>query len=97
MLELKLLMSAPNMAFFDTGNVRLYLASGEGAVPGTGGGSIYFRTTDIDALHTALKARNVFIHHAPRLIAPMPDHDLWLMWIKDSEDNLLGVMEERKR
>jgi hypothetical protein len=27
----------------------------------------------------------------------MPDHDLWLMWIKDSEGNLLGIMEERKR
>jgi hypothetical protein len=27
----------------------------------------------------------------------MPDHDLWLMWIKDSEGNLLGVMEERRK
>jgi len=27
----------------------------------------------------------------------MPDHDLWLMWIKDSEGNLLGIMEERRR
>jgi predicted enzyme related to lactoylglutathione lyase len=95
--ELKFLMNGPNMAFFNCGGVRLYLASGEGGGSAGGNSSIYFRTSDINKQLSALKARNVVIHQEPQTIARMPDHDLWLMWFKDSEGNLLGVMEERKK
>jgi methylmalonyl-CoA/ethylmalonyl-CoA epimerase len=95
-LGLRLLMEGPNMAFFDCGGVRLYLACGAGAAHQSGGGSIYFRTTDIRAQCAALKSSGVEIHQEPHLLARMPGHDLWLMWIRDSEDNLLGIMEERK-
>ena len=30
-------------------------------------------------------------------LPPCPNQDLWLLWFRDSEDNLLGVMEERKK
>ena len=96
-LGLPLLMTAPNMAFFNCGGVRLYLSSGikpEYAGPNS---FIYFRTPDIDALLADAKSKNVPIHREPQIIARMPDHDLWLMWIKDSEENLLGIMEERRR
>jgi methylmalonyl-CoA/ethylmalonyl-CoA epimerase len=98
-LGLPLLMNAPNMAFFDCGGVRLYLDAGQGSdhTGSTSGSLIYFRTPDIDALHEAAKTKNISIHKEPQIIARMPDHDLWLMWIKDSEGNLLGVMEERRR
>ena len=85
------------MAFFNCGGVRLYLASGQGGGSPGGNPSIYFRTPDINKLLTTLKTKNVVIHQKPQIIARMPDHDLWLMWIKDSEGNLLGVMEERKK
>ena len=96
-LGLRLLMNAPNMAFFDCGGVRLYLASGEGTEQHGASASIYFRTNDISGLLRALKEKSVSIHQEPQILARMPDHDLWLMWIRDSEGNLLGVMEERKR
>jgi methylmalonyl-CoA/ethylmalonyl-CoA epimerase len=96
-LGLAFIMGAPNMAFFDCGGVRLYLASGDGSAHGAGNASIYFRTNDIDALQAALEAKSAIIHQRPQIIAKMPDHDLWLMWVKDTEGNLLGVMEERKR
>jgi methylmalonyl-CoA/ethylmalonyl-CoA epimerase len=96
-LGLRLLMNAPNMAFFDCGGVRLYLASGEGAEQHGASSFIYFRSNDISALLAILKEKGVSIHQEPHIIAKMPDHDLWLMWIRDSETNLLGVMEERKR
>jgi methylmalonyl-CoA/ethylmalonyl-CoA epimerase len=95
-LGLKFLFGAPNMAFFDCGGVRLYLASGEGAEHSGASQSIYFRSTDIMKQSSALKEKNVEIHKEPHVIAKMPTHDLWLMWIRDSEGNLLGVMEERK-
>jgi len=96
-LGLRMLFNAPNMAFFDCGGVRLYLASGEGTEQHGASSLIYFRTGDISGLMAALKGKGVSIHQEPHIIARMPDHDLWLMWIRDSESNLLGVMEERKR
>src|SRR5262249_41018196 len=87
-LELKFLFAAPNMAFFDCGGVRLYL-SGEGSGHSATGAFAYFKTPDINHQLAVFKARNVVIHQEPHIIAKMPDHDLWLMWIKDSEGNLL--------
>jgi methylmalonyl-CoA/ethylmalonyl-CoA epimerase len=95
-LGLKLLMVAPNMAFFDCGGVRLYLSIGQGSDHSSSGSFIYFKTLDINALLADAKTKNVLIHQEPQIIARMPDHDLWLMWIKDSEGNLLGIMEERR-
>jgi catechol 2,3-dioxygenase-like lactoylglutathione lyase family enzyme len=94
-LELKFLFAAPNMAFFDCGGVRLYL-SGEGSGRARMGAFVYFKTPDLDRQFAIFKERKVTIHQEPHVIAKMPDHDLWLMWIKDSEGNLLGIMEERK-
>jgi methylmalonyl-CoA/ethylmalonyl-CoA epimerase len=96
-LGLRLLMNAPNMAFFDCGGVRLYLASSEGAELHGASSHIYFRSNDVAGLSAALKEKAVSIHQEPYVIARMPDHDLWLMWIRDTEGNLLGAMEERKR
>jgi methylmalonyl-CoA/ethylmalonyl-CoA epimerase len=96
-LGLRLLMNAPNMAFFDCGGVRLYLGSGEGVEQPSASSFIYFRTNDVSALSAALKEKAVSIHQEPHIIAKMPDHDLLLMWVRDSEGNLLGVMEERRR
>jgi methylmalonyl-CoA/ethylmalonyl-CoA epimerase len=95
-LGLEVLMTAPNMAFFNCGGVRLYLSFGQGKEHGPNS-FIYFKTPDMDALLYEVRTKNVFLHQEPQVIARMPDHDLWLMWIKDSEDNLLGIMEERRR
>jgi catechol 2,3-dioxygenase-like lactoylglutathione lyase family enzyme len=95
-LGLNLLMGGPNMAFFDCGGIRLYLAGGEGAGPTGGNSFLYLRTSDMDGQFAALKEKKAVIHQEPHIIAKMPDHDLWLMWIRDSEGNLLGIMEERK-
>jgi methylmalonyl-CoA/ethylmalonyl-CoA epimerase len=96
-LGLRLLMNAPNMAFFECGGVRLYLGSGQGTEDQPASQSIYFRTGDISGLLQNLKDKGVSIHQEPHVIARMPDHDLWLMWVRDSEGNLLGVMEERRK
>jgi methylmalonyl-CoA/ethylmalonyl-CoA epimerase len=96
-LGLRLLMEGPGMAFFDCGGVRVYLAAGEKAAEAHGNGFVYFKTANISELLSFLQTENVSIHQEPHIIARMPDHDLWLMWIKDSEDNLLGLMEERRK
>ena len=96
-MGLRFLFNAPNMAFFDCGGIRLYLAAGDGAEQHGASSHVYFRASDVAALSVALKEKGVSIQKEPHIIARMPDHDLWLLWIHDSENNLLGVMEERKR
>jgi methylmalonyl-CoA/ethylmalonyl-CoA epimerase len=32
----------------------------------------------------------------PHLIAKMPDHELWLAEFRDSEGNVMALMEERR-
>lgn len=95
-LGLPILMTPPNMAFFNCGGVRLYLSCGDGSEHGSNS-YIYFRTLDMNVLLAEMRTKCVSIHQEPQVIARMANHDLWLMWIKDSEDNLLGVMEERRR
>ncbi len=96
-LGLALLMTAPNMAFFNCGGVRLYLSSGPASEHTERNSFLYFKTPDINAFLAEAKTKNISIHQEPAVIARMPDHDLCLMWIKDSEGNLLGIMEERRR
>jgi catechol 2,3-dioxygenase-like lactoylglutathione lyase family enzyme len=96
-LGLKLLMNGPNMAFFDCAGVRLYLDANPGTLEAGKNSMIYFRTGNIEKAHAAFISRAVPIHQPPQVIASLPDRDVWLMWIRDSESNLLGVMEERRK
>lgn len=94
-LGLQFLMAAPNMAFFNCGGVRLYLDANPGVVEAGGNSLLYFRTSNIQEQLAALEQKKVEVHRPPQVIASLPDRDIWLMWIKDSEGNLLGIMEER--
>jgi methylmalonyl-CoA/ethylmalonyl-CoA epimerase len=55
---------------------------------------LYFRTPDLATLARALKLRGVTFLEAPRLIAPMEDHDLWMAFFKDPAGNPLALMHE---
>jgi len=45
---------------------------------------LYFRVKDINAAHQLLLERRVQIVAPPRLIAPMPTYDLWMMGFRDT-------------
>ena len=97
-LGLKLLFKAPpGLAFFDCGGVRLMIDRPEKPEFDHPGSVLYFSVPDIQAAHAALKVKNVRFEDAPHLIARMPDHDLWMTFFRDSEDNLLALMSEVKR
>jgi methylmalonyl-CoA/ethylmalonyl-CoA epimerase len=92
-LGLTFLFEAGNMAFFDCGGVRLMLTVSES--PGVTYSSIvYYKTADIHAASDALTARGVTFESPAHRIAKMPDHDLWMAFLKDSEGNLVGLMSE---
>jgi methylmalonyl-CoA/ethylmalonyl-CoA epimerase len=96
-LGLKLLFSVPSMAFFDCGGVRLMLGTASAAEYDHPSSILYFRVSDISAGHQRLVERGAEIVAAPRLIAPMPDHDLWMTAFKDSEGNIHQLMSEVPR
>ena len=98
-LGLRLLFEAPpGLAFFDCGGVRLMLSAPEdGAPAGPSTGAIYFRVGDITAAHATLAGRGVAFEQAPKLIARMPDHELWMAFFRDPGGNMLALMAEVRR
>src|SRR5690349_19777207 len=94
-LGLRLLFRAPpGLAFFDCGGVRLMLSRPEGREATGHAGVVYYLVADVVAAHAALAARGAEVVEAPRLIARLPDHELWMAFLHDSEGNLLGLMSE---
>ncbi len=92
-----LFAAGPALAFLDLGNVRLMLSAGEG--PYTPGSStvLYLKVQDIRATHAEMQGRGVEFLDDPHLIAPMPDHDLWMCFLKDPDGHTLGLMSERPK
>lgn len=96
-LGLKFLFSAgEHLAFLDAGGVRLMLSTPQGhGAPGANS-VLYFKVTDIVASHGAMVARGAANERVPQLTARMPDHELWIGFLRDPDGNLLGLMEEKR-
>ena len=96
-LGLTFLFSAgPQLAFLDAGGVRVMLTTPQGAGAVGANSTLYFRTTGIEAAHAAMVARGATNERAPQLAARMPDHELWIGFLRDPDGNLVGLMEERR-
>lgn len=96
-LGLQHLFDAGNMAFFMCGGVRLMLGVAEKPELAHPASILYYKVADIQAAHTALAAHEVQFEHEPQLIHKADDHDLWMAFFHDSEDNLLALMSEVPR
>lgn len=96
-LGLRFLFSAgPNLAFFNAGPVRLMLSTPQGAGESGKNSILYFKVTHLDAAHAAIVARGAANERAPQMAAKLPDHELWIGFVRDPEENLIGLMEERR-
>jgi methylmalonyl-CoA/ethylmalonyl-CoA epimerase len=96
-LGLKLLFKAPpGLAFFDCGGVRFMLDRPEKPEFDHASSILYFAVPDIKAAHAGMKAKGVRFEDEPHMIARMADHDLWMTFFRDTEDNLLALMSEVK-
>ena len=93
-LGMRLLYEFPGLAFFDCGGVRLMLARAEKPEFDHPTSTIYYRVADIQQSAQTLRDADVTLEHEPHIIAKMPDHDLWMFFVRDSEDNLIGFMSE---
>lgn len=102
-LGMKFLFDAPgrsvaeNLTFFDAGGVRLMLGKAEKPEFDHPASILYYLVGDIVGTHTTLVEKGVRVVHEPRLVVPMPDHDLWISFYRDSEENVFGLMSEVAR
>ena len=88
--------AGPNLAFFSAGGVRLMLSTPQGAGEAGKNSTLYFKVNDVAAAHAAIVGRGAANERAPQLTAKMPDHELWMAFIRDPDGNLIGLMEERR-
>jgi methylmalonyl-CoA/ethylmalonyl-CoA epimerase len=93
-LGLRLLFTAGKLAFFDCGGIRLMLDVAEKPEFNHPSSILYFRVPDIDAAYRQMLDNAVRFEDKPHIIARMPDHDLWMTFFRDSEENLLALMSE---
>lgn len=91
-----LFRAAPNLAFLDAGGIRIMLSTPQGV--GTVGVNsvLYFKLPEICTTYAALVARGATSEREPQLTAKMPDHELWIGFLRDPDGNLVGLLEERR-
>jgi catechol 2,3-dioxygenase-like lactoylglutathione lyase family enzyme len=96
-LGLTFLFSAgTDLAFLDAGGVRIMLSTPQGAGAIGANSTLYFKVADIAEAHAAMVTRGATNERAPQLAARMPEHDLWLAFLRDPDGNLVGLLEERR-
>ena len=92
-LGLRKLFRFGGLVFFDCGGLRLLLDQAASDQPKLGG-PIYFRVADIVLARRELEARGLVFVDEIHLIAPMPDHDLWMTFFRDPDGHMLALMME---
>lgn len=96
-LGLYLLFEAPpKMAFFDLDGVRLMMTEPEDGRP-IANSVLYFKTDDIEAGYDELVDQGVSMLGEPHLVAKMQDHDLWMTFFHDPDQNVLALMAEQPK
>ena len=96
-LGMKFLFEAGDMAFFDCGGVRLFLSKPDKPEYDHPTSFIYYRVVDIQKSYEILLARGVTVEEKPTLVAQLPDHDLWMAFFRDPDNNPLVLMSEVPR
>jgi methylmalonyl-CoA/ethylmalonyl-CoA epimerase len=96
MLGMQFLFDAGPMSFFQCGKIRFAIGTSP-EVPGSGGTILYFRVADIHEVHDLLAARGVEFVQKPHMVAQMADHDLWLAFLRDPDNQPIGLMCEMPR
>ncbi len=93
-LGVRHLFTAPGMAFFDLGGIRLML--GQASPESPTATFLYYKVDDIHAASAALRARGVPVVEDPELAHRTPQMELWLAQFKDMDGNPVVLMSEKK-
>ncbi|MBR7745781.1 VOC family protein [Undibacterium baiyunense] len=96
-LGLEFLFSpAPTLAFLRAGSVRIMLSTPQGAGAVGANSVLYFKVNQIENVFNEIVQRGAQVERSPQLAAQMPDHALWIGFVRDLDGNLVGLMEEKR-
>lgn len=84
-----------DLAFLKAGDTRIMLSTPQGAGRVGANSILYFKVSGIEEVHAEIVAKGATNERAPQLAAKMPDHELWLSFVRDPDGNLVGLMEEK--
>ncbi|GHJ48647.1 hypothetical protein Cs7R123_59890 [Catellatospora sp. TT07R-123] len=95
-LGIPLLFQVPGqpMAFFASGDVRLYLGVPE-APEFASRVTLYFTVDDIDAEHARLRALGVSFVDEPHAVHRDGGSELWMSFLRDPDGHHLALMQQR--
>jgi len=93
-LGMTFLFEVPGMAFFDCGGIRLMLGTPEDKSAARPATIIYYLVEDIQDAYATLKGRGAHFEREPHFLAKLATGDLWMTFLRDSEDNMLGLQSE---
>jgi predicted enzyme related to lactoylglutathione lyase len=94
-LGVPFLFAYPGMAFFQSGEVRLYLGTPESAAFASHP-LLYFTVDDLDAEHARLVAAGVTCDGPPHLVHRDDSGELWMASFRDPQGNPLVLMRQRR-
>jgi predicted enzyme related to lactoylglutathione lyase len=94
-LGLTLESESGSVAAFRCGATRLLIGLPTGRATQAGTSTLFFRVSDIEATHDALRQCGVAFLTAPRCVERNPHHELWQAHFRDPDGNALGLMSER--
>jgi predicted enzyme related to lactoylglutathione lyase len=83
------------MAFFQSGDVRLYLGVPESAEFASKV-VLYFRVDDVDAEYARLAAAGAAFVDKPHVVHRDGTQELWMVFLRDPDGHHLALMEERR-
>ena len=92
-----LFQAPPGLGFFDCAGVRLMLDVPAKARIANQSSVIYYKVSDVHGTFETLSARGVRFEAKPHLIAKLPDHELWMAFFRDPDENPLALMSEIRR
>ncbi|AOE49929.1 VOC family protein [Kangiella sediminilitoris] len=85
-----------DLAFLQSGQTRIMLTSPQGAGQVGKNSILYFNAEDIESCYKDILSKGGSGERQPELAAKMPDHELWIGFLKDPDGNLVGLMEEKR-
>ena len=88
--------AGPKLSFLGVGMVRLMLTVPDGAGEVGRNSVLYYRVAGLAEYYRRVVAAGALPEREPQLAARLPDHELWLAFVRAPEGNLVGLMEERR-
>jgi predicted enzyme related to lactoylglutathione lyase len=84
------------LAFLSAGSVRIMLSTPQGSGNVGGNSTLYFKVSNLNTVFSGIVARGATAEREPKMAAKLPDHELWIGFLRDPDGNLIGIMEEKR-